>query len=294
MKRMPPLNPLRAFEAAARHLSMSRAAAELNVTHGAVSHQVRALETNLKVPLFVRLNGALQLTPQGAALLPTVTHAFGSIAEAVSLLAEPSREGHLTVCCLPSLMTFWLLPRLERFSTVHPGIRLKLISSNEPRRVRDDDIDIWITYGVGSWPDRVAELWYEPTLIPMASPVLLNNKPLRAVEDLRSHTLLHADDGTEWNLWLEAAGIPELACGSRHVMSDGHLAIEAAFHGHGIALGDSLTSIELLSSGRLVKPLEETIIAPRAFYLVWRKAARRSPLVSAFRTWAFAEIGRAT
>ena len=97
--------------------------------------------------------------------------------------------------------------------------------------------------------------------------------------------------GTEWNRWLEVAGIPELACRSQHVMSDGHLAIEAAFHGHGIALGDSLTSIVLLSSGRLVKPLAETIVAPRSFYLVWRKGARRSPLVSAFRTWAFAEIG---
>jgi LysR family glycine cleavage system transcriptional activator len=291
MKRMPPLNPLRAFEAAARHLSMSRAAAELNVTHGAVSHQVRALETSLKVPLFIRLNGSLQLTAQGAALLPTVTHAFGSIAEAVFLLAEPSREGRLNVCCLPSLMTFWLLPRLERFSTVHPGIRLQLIASNDPRRVRDDDIDVWITYGTGNWPDRAAELWYEPRLIPLASPILINRKPLRSVHDLRSHTLLHADDGTEWNHWLEAAGIPELACGSTHVMSDGHLAIEAAFHGHGIALGDSLTSIALLCSGRLVKPLEETIAAPRSFYLVWRKGARRSPLVSAFRTWAFAEIG---
>ena len=291
MRRMPPLNPLRAFEAAARHLSMSRAAAELNVTHGAVSHQVRALETNLKVPLFLRLNGALQLTAQGAALLPTVTHAFGSIAEAASLLAEPSREGQLTVCCLPSLMTFWLLPRLERFSTVHPGIRLKLISSNDPRRVRDEDIDIWITYGAGSWSDRVAELWYEPRLIPMASPILLNRKPLRAVDDLRAHTLLHADDGTEWNHWLEAAGLPELACGSTHVMSDGHLAIEAAFYGHGIALGDSLTSIALLSSGRLVKPLAETIVAPRGFFLVRRKGGKRSPLVGAFRSWAFAEIG---
>jgi hypothetical protein len=130
MRRMPPLNPLRAFEATARHMSMSRAANELNVTHGAVSHQVRALESTLKVPLFHRLGGTLQLTAQGAALLPTVTRAFGSIAEAVSLLAEPSREGQLSVCCLPSLMTFWLLPRLDRFSQVHPGIRLRLISGS--------------------------------------------------------------------------------------------------------------------------------------------------------------------
>lgn len=290
MQRMPPLNPLRAFEATARHMSMSRAAKELNVTHGAVSHQVRALESTLKVPLFDRIGGTLQLTAQGAALLPTVTRAFGSIAEAVSLLAEPSREGQLSVCCLPSLMTFWLLPRLDRFSQVHPGIRLRLVSSNDPRMVRDDDIDIWVTYGAGNWPDRIAELWYEPTLIPMASPALVNSKPLRSIDDLRAHTLLHADDGTEWNRWLDAAGVPELACGSRHVMSDGHLAIEAAFYGHGIALGDSLTSIELLTSGRLVKPLEQTILAPRSFYLVRRKETRRSPLVTAFRTWAFAEI----
>lgn len=290
MRRLPPLNPLRAFEATARHLSMSRAANELNVTHGAVSHQVRALETALKVSLFLRSGGTLQLTPQGTALLPAVTRAFGSIAEAVTLLAEPSEEGDFAVCCLPSLMTFWLLPRLERFSRLHPGVRLKLVSTNDPRRIRDKNIDVWITYGAEPWPDREYQLWYEPSLIPVASPALTNVKPLRSVADLRFHTLLHADDGREWNRWLDAAGMPELACGARHVMSDGHLAIEAAIHGHGIALCDSLTSADMLSLGKLIRPLEQTILAPESFYLISREETPRSPIVTAFKNWAFAEI----
>jgi LysR family glycine cleavage system transcriptional activator len=269
---------------------MSRAADELNVTHGAVSHQVRSLEQSLNVSLFDRNGGTLQLTPHGSALLPAVSHAFGSIADAVALLTEPGEEGDLAVCCLPSLMTFWLLPRLERFSRLHPGVRLKLIASNDRRRVHDKNIDLWITYGAESWPDRKCRLWFEPRLIPVASPALVNAKPLRSVADLRSHSLLHADDGREWNRWLVEAGMPELACGARHVMSDGHLAIEAAIHGHGIALCDNLTSADLLACGKLIRPLEQTILAPDSFYLVCREDINCTPTVRAFINWAFAEI----
>ncbi|MGE0211607.1 MAG: LysR substrate-binding domain-containing protein [Parvibaculaceae bacterium] len=293
MRRLPPLNALRAFEATARHLSMTRAAAELNVTHGAVSHQVRALEQRLNVSLFRRSGGSLQLTPYGSALLPAISQAFGSIAEAVSLLTEPGGEGDLALCCLPSLMTFWLLPRLDQFSRLHPGVRLKLIASNDRRRVHDQSIDLWITYGVESWPDRECELWFQPRLIPVASPALINARPLRSVADLRLHALLHADDGREWSRWLVEAGVPELACGANHVMSDGHLSIEAAMHGHGIALCDSLTSADLLACGKLVRPLDHTIVAPDSFYLVYQKGKRRSSTVRAFINWAFAEASGA-
>jgi len=288
-RRLPPLNPLRAFEAAARHLSMSRAAKELHVTHGAVSHQVRSLEKALKVSLFMREAGGLTLSPQGSALLPSISGAFGSISEAVSLLTAPSTEGDLVVSCLPSLMAFWLMPRLNRFSDRHPGVRLKLIASNDKRLVLSPDIDVWMTYGGGSWPDRDSERWLQATLFPVCSPALINSKSVRTVEDLRNHTLLHADDGREWGNWLNAAGAPELACGARHVMSDAHLATLAAIHGHGIALCDSVTGTDLLSEGRLIMPLDLTIPAPEAFYIVYRRELRRAPIARAFIEWLLAE-----
>lgn len=288
-KRLPPLNPLRAFEAAARHLSMSRAAAELNVTHGAVSHQVRSLEKTLKTPLFIRESNSLKLSPQGEALLPRVTAAFTSISDAVTELTQPVAEGNLAIACLPSLMTFWLLPRLNRFAQRHPGVRLKLVATNDKKRVRAQDMDVWITYGVEAWPNRDWKLWFEPSLFPVCSPALINTRPIRSIDDLLGHALLHADGGREWNTWLNAAGIPELAIAPRHVMSDAHLATLAAIYGHGIALCDSLTGVDLLAEGRLVMPVDLKITAPEAFYIVYRRELSRSPLVRTFIDWLFAE-----
>jgi LysR family glycine cleavage system transcriptional activator len=186
-------------------------------------------------------------------------------------------------------MTFWLIPRLDRFSNRHPGVRLKLIASNDKRLVLAPDIDVWVTYGAGSWPDRDSELWLQATLFPVSSPALINSKALRSVGDLRNHTLLHADDGREWGNWLNAAGAPELACGARHVMSDAHLATLAAIHGHGIALCDTLTGTDLLAEGRLIMPLDLTIPAPEAFYIVYRRELRRAPIARAFVEWLLME-----
>lgn len=268
---------------------MSRAAAELNVTHGAISHQVRSLEKTLKTSLFIRDGSTIKLSAHGAALLPRVTQAFASITDAVALLTQPSAEGDLAISCLPSLMTFWLIPRLNRFSQRHPGVRLKLIASNDKRRVNSQDIDVWITYGVEAWPNRDWKLWFEPSLFPVCSPALINSRPIRGMDDLRGHALLHADDGREWNTWLSAAGVPELASGSQHVMSDAHLATLAAIHGHGIALCDSLTGVDLLAEGRLIVPIDLNIVAPEAFYIVYRRELNRSPLVRTFIDWLFTE-----
>ena len=268
---------------------MSRAAAELNVTHGAVSHQVRSLEKTLKTPLFIRDGSTIKLSAHGAALLPRVTEAFASIADAVAQLTQPSAEGDLAISCLPSLMTFWLIPRLNRFSQRHPGVRLKLIASNDKRRVNSQDIDVWITYGIEAWPNRDWKLWFEPSLFPVCSPALINSRPIRGMDDLRGHALLHADDGREWNTWLSAAGVPELTSGSQHVMSDAHLATLAAIHGHGIALCDSLTGVDLLAEGRLIVPIDLNIVAPEAFYIVYRRELNRSPLVRTFIDWLFSE-----
>lgn len=288
-KRLPPLNPLRAFEVTARHLSVSRAAAELHVTHGAVSHQIRALETALKVQLFERRGGRLALSAHGAALLPVVAGAFDSIAEAVALLTRPTTEGELVVSCVQAVASFWLVPRLGSFTERHPGVRLKLIASNDPREIYSDRVDLALVYGDGHCPDRVVEPWTDIALFPVCSPTLANSRPLREVADLANHVLLHGDDGREWNSWLAAARAPTLAYGRRHFMSNAHLALEAAINGLGVALGDTVTVSRLLADGRLIVPFDLAVPAPDAFFIVTRSELRNTPMVRAFIDWLFAE-----
>jgi LysR family glycine cleavage system transcriptional activator len=269
---------------------MSRAAVELNVTHGAISHQIRALEKALKSELFHREGGRLRLSPQGSALLPTVSGAFDSIAEAIALLTRPEAEGDIVVSCVQAVMSFWLIPRLETFAERFPGIRLKLIASNDDRDVYSPDVDLAIRYGNGSWAERHVQLWTKISLFPVYSPARAAKRPLRSVSDLSGHTLLHADDGREWQDWLIAARAAPAACGPRMLLSDAHLALEAATHGLGIALGDNVTASRLLADRRLIAPFDLAVAAPHDFYLVCRNELRNAPIVRAFTDWLFEEI----
>ena len=289
--RLPPLNPLRAFEAAARLGSISRAAGALSVTHGAVSHQVRTLEMALDVRLFHREGNRLRLTAQGAALLPRLTGAFEAISLAVAGLAEPSTEGDLTVSCVPALLALWLVPRLDAFTEPYPGLRLRLIPSNDPAHIGDPDIDLCIRYGSAGLGDCWLSLLAHIRLFPVCSPSLLNTRPLRVVGDLAEHVLLHADAGREWQTWLAAADAGDLARGRRHFLSDAHLAIAAAAHGTGVALGDTVTTAQLLSRGDVVVPFDLSVPAADAFFVACRPDKRANPLVRTFIDWLVAAIG---
>jgi LysR family transcriptional regulator, glycine cleavage system transcriptional activator len=287
-KRLPPLNPLRAFEATARHLSVSRAAKELNVTPGAVSHQVRALEEALRVKLFRRTAGHLQLSSYGSAYQPAIAAAFDSIAEASALLTRQKTEGDLVVSCVQALASFWLIPRLGTFAERYPDIRLKLVAAEE---ADPTDVDVAIRYGAGPWPGFHAQLWSHMELFPVCSPTLVNQKPLRSVADLAAHTLLHGDeDGNEWQMWLSAARAPTMV-GARYLkLSNWHLAIEAAIYGHGITLGDSITASSLLAEGKLVMPFGITVPASGAFYIVCRNELRNAATLRAFTDWLNSEL----
>ena len=286
--RLPPLNPLRAFEAAARHGSVSSAAKELNVTHGAVSHQIRTLEAALKVTLLERGARRVKLTPHGAALLPTVSNAFEEIAAATARMTRPSTDGDLVISCVPALLSLWLLPRLNRFTEQFPGVRLRMIGSNDPEAVFDPDIDVCIRYGQASWSDCWVGLWTELELFPVASPTLLNTRPLRSIRDLGHHVILHADDGREWQTWLTAANALELSRGPHHFMGDARLAIEAALHGNGVVLGDTMTARTLMAKGSLVAPFDLSVPAIDSFYVVCRNEVKAAPIVAAFIDWLFA------
>lgn len=288
--RLPPLNPLRAFEAAARLGSLTRAAAELHVTHGAVSHQIRVLETWLGVKLFERAGQRLKLTAHAAELLPTVSAAFEDIAAATARMTRPTTSGALSVACVPALLSLWLLPRIGSFIGRYPEIRLSFSASNDPDSIHSSDVDVAILYGDGSWADCWVKLWTSLELFPVASPTLINNRPIRSIRDIGDHVILHGDDGREWHTWLAAADALDLKRGQQLFFSDARLAIEAAVHGLGIALGDTITAASLLAKGQLVAPFNLAVPATDAFYVACRKNVRATPIVSVFVDWLFAEL----
>ena len=170
--RLPPLNPLRAFEATARLGSVSAAARELRVTHGAVSHQLKALEESLNTALFERGGKRMKLTSAGALLLPAVTQAFSGIAAATAQMQRPATRGSLSITCVPALLSFWIVPRLSSFTDQYPDLTLKLAASNDPRHLHSSEVDVCVLYGDGNWPDVWTRLWSNLQLFPVASPTL--------------------------------------------------------------------------------------------------------------------------
>lgn len=285
--RLPPLNPLRAFEATARRGSVTAAARELNVTHGAVSHQVRALEKHLGVTLFERIGRRLKLSAQGTMLLPVISTAFEEIAAATAGISRPATEGDLAISCVPAVLSYWLLPRLEQFTELFPDVRLRLISSGDPAEIYGSRADVSILYGDGNWTDCWVKFWTDLHLFPVISPTLLNTKPLRTVRDIRNHVILHADDGREWQAWLSAVDALDLMRTRHHFMSDARLAIEAAVRGQGIAIGDSMTASAMLTRGDLIVPFDRSVPAMNGFYVACRTEAPSAPIVRVFIDWLF-------
>jgi len=250
---------------------------------------VRALEEALRVKLFRRTAGHLQLSSYGSAYQPAIAAAFDSIAEASALLTRQKTEGDLVVSCVQALASFWLIPRLGGFAERYPDIRLKLIAADP--LTDHTDVDVAIRYGNGPWPGHHAHLWSHVSLFPVCSPTLVNAKPLRSVADLAAHTLLHGDeDGNEWQMWLTAARAPAMI-GARYLkMSNWHLAIEAAIYGHGITLGDDITTSSLLAEGKLIVPFGITVPASGAFYVVCRNELRNAATLRAFTDWLNSEL----
>jgi LysR family glycine cleavage system transcriptional activator len=287
--RLPPLNPLRAFEATARRGSVSAAARELNVTHGAISHQIKTLEESLKTPLFERGGKRLKLTAQGALLLPTVSQAFESIASAAALMARPATSGRLNIACVAGLLSFWIIPRLNSFTEQYPDITVSLFATNAPAILNDSTTDVGIFYNDGVFSNVWSSLWSEIQLFPVASPSLLNTRPLRTIRDLADHAVLHGDGGREWNTWLRAADATGLI-GRQHYLNDARLSTEAAQHGQGIALGDTITAGRLIAKGELIVPFDISVPAGQAFYVACRPEVRSAPIVNVFIDWLFASL----
>ncbi len=290
--RLPSLNGLRAFEAAARHLSFTLAASELNVTQTAISHQIRRLEEELGIRLFIRQNRALALTPEARDYLPGVRAAFNDLRLATDRLLRKEDDKVLTVSTLASLAAKWLLPRLTDFQEQHPGIDVRITTSTGLVDFQRDNVDAAIRYGRGQWPGLRADWLMADELFPVCSPSLLRgDKPLRRPEDLRNHALLHTSNANsdDWRLWLTAAGLPSDIARQPGITFDMiFMTIQAAIDGIGVAMGRTSYVQDDIAKGRLVVPFKIALPADAGFYLVVPEGRREAPKLTAFRQWLLA------
>ncbi|HWZ38986.1 MAG TPA: transcriptional regulator GcvA [Bradyrhizobium sp.] len=289
--RLPSLNGLRAFEAAARHLSFTQAASELNVTQTAISHQIRRLEEELGIRLFIRKNRALALTPQARDYLPGVRAAFNDLRLATDRLLRKDDDKVLTVSTLASLAAKWLLPRLTAFQEAHPGIDVRITTSTALVDFKNGDVDAAIRYGRGNWPGVRAEWLMADEAFPVCSPALLaGERPLRTPEDLRDQVLLHTTNNyDDWRQWLTAAGLPSDISKQRGITFDLILmTVQAAIDGIGVAMGRTSYVQDDIAKGRLVVPFNIALPADAGFYLVSPEGAADPPKLKAFRQWLVA------
>jgi LysR family glycine cleavage system transcriptional activator len=237
---LPSLNGLRAFEASARLMSFTQAAAELNVTQTAISHQIRRLEEQLGVKLFIRQNRRLALTREAESYLPAVRSAFDDLRLATDRLRRSERDARLTVSTTASLATKWLISRVASFQDAHPGLEVRITTSPHLVDFRREEVDMAVRYGRGNWAGLRAHWLMAERLFPVCAPALLNGtRQLRRPGDLAHHVLLHTTSfGDDWRLWLTAAGLPQSIAARRGLTFDqGFMAIQAAVEGLGIALG---------------------------------------------------------
>jgi LysR family glycine cleavage system transcriptional activator len=294
--RLPSLNGLRAFEAAARHLSFTHAAAELNVTQTAVSHQIRRLEEQLGLRLFTRRQRTLQLTREGQQYLPAVHAAFADLRRATERLLRVDGETVLTVSCLPSLAAKWLVPRLASFQESHPDTEVRIATSTRIVDFRREEVDLAIRYGKGRWPGLRADWLMPENVFPVCSPMLFGSgRPLRQPDDLVHHKLLHVNlYRDEWLLWLTAAGLPaSLASGPGLTFDLGLMALQAAIDGLGVALGRTPFVEADIAAGRLVTPFDIALPSEAGFYIVTPEQSAPAPKIAQFRDWLIAAAASA-
>ncbi len=294
-RRLPPLNALRAFEAAGRHLSFTKAAEELTVTQAAISHQVKALEDHLDTDLFIRMPRHLELSKAGKILLPVVTKAFDRIGNSVAQLNRNLASSALTVRLAPSFTAKWLSPRLDDFRKQFPQVDLSLTLSNDPVDFRRQPIDLAVTYGKGNWRGVLAERLLAIDFFPVCSPGYLRTvENLAEVADLERCTLLHDTNRKSWADWLALAGADTVNADRGTIVDDTNVLIQAAIDGLGIALGSSLFVADHLAAGRLVRPFDTIMHSDYAYYIVTTKQHLKRPEVADFKAWLLSQSTMAT
>jgi LysR family transcriptional regulator, glycine cleavage system transcriptional activator len=285
MKRIP-VGPLRAFDVAARNLNLSAAAEELNVTHAAVSRQVKQLEERLGVKLFERLPRGLRLTAQGALLAEGTRAAFDRLAAALEDISVPTARRKLTISTFSSLNARWLMPRLRSFSMLFPDVDLQISITAQLVDFAREDVDIAIRFGGGNYPGLHVVPLFKPREVVVCSPALLKNgPPLKVISDLRNYTLLHDVSHLSWIRWLEAVGAKSvnprrgIICGDRNSM------LQAALDGQGVAIASEVFAANELAAGRLVKVFENEVASEYAIYAVCLPRRLNDPILKGVMDW---------
>jgi LysR family glycine cleavage system transcriptional activator len=290
-RRLPPLSALRAFEAAARHLSFTRAAAELGVTQAAISHQVKLLEEQLGQPLFRRLTRRLLLTDAGQMLWPGVRDGFDRLAQAVHKV-QAGGAGVLTLSLTVSFAARWLVPRLGGFLKAHPEIDVKLTTTDRLVDFAREDVDVAIRHGSGDWPGLQSWCVLAPAYTPLVNPSLLKDIKLETPADLqRLPILTEIDDNLDWRAWFAKTGVSWRPQRRIAEFDTTQMAVQAAIEGLGVALGPPEYFAEELRSGRLIQPFEIYVGTDEAYYLVCPEGRASEAKIAAFRDWILAETG---
>jgi LysR family glycine cleavage system transcriptional activator len=288
---LPPLNALRSFDAAARHESFTRAAEELCVTQGAVSHQVKALEIQLGLQLFKRARNGLLITDAGRDYLAVVRDVFDRLELATDSLLQRQRSGTITVSTSPDFAAKWLVSRLGRFAEAYPEIDLKLAALMHRVDFAREDVDLAIRHGDGQWPELDAVNLTAEELFPVCSPSLMTSRGgLHDPEDVLRFPLLHLDDRRDWGRWLDAAGVPGERLLQGPILNHASMLIDAAIEGQGVALARTMLAASDLAARRLVRPFQAAIPLRNTYWIVCPKATRALPKIAAFRDWLFDEV----
>ncbi len=310
---LPPLNALKAFEVAARHLSLKRAAADLHVTPAAISHQIKSLEDYVGVKLFERKHRGLQLTAVARAALPKLRMGFEALAQAVAQMQPDQGSDRLSVSVAPSFAARWLMPRLHRFFAAYPEVDVAISArtrtlnrEGHDKAIEQATVERWLSesdvailYGHGDYSGFLASKLFSLTIAPLCSPQLAGGEhPLRVPADLRHHTLVHDDTGLRydgsafWDVWLSAAAVVGIETNRGPHFNQPVLAIEAAVDSLGIVATFPIFASEELATGRLILPFSTKARLQSGYYLVFSEVSALKPGVAAFRDWVMAEAAQ--
>lgn len=294
MSALPPLNSLRAFDAAVRHGTLSRAAEALHVTHGAVSKQITALEAWLGAPVFERTARGLVPTEAGSVLAPVVAQAFDALADGVRRVRRGAGPSTLTISVLPSFAAHWLIHRLPRFLDRHPGIDVRFFTTRRLVDLTREDVDLAVRHGRGDWSGVHAERFLEETLTPVCAPALVERYPeYEPIDLIRFAIHSHHNDDDNWRRWRAAAGLPDSDVPAVAKYDDTAVAMQAVLGGQGVMLGRSPLVRDDLASGRLLRLSPVEVPGIDANYLVCLERNRTRTAVRAFRDWLVEEAAGA-